>query len=358
MSDDDFQEFEEVIFSKKGSVGHILLNRPKALNALTLEMVMAMTNRLHRWSDDEDIVAVVVEGAGEKGFCAGGDIRALYDSGKAQTDYWYKFYSNEYRLDTLIHEYPKPYISLLNGITMGGGVGISINGKFRIASERTVFAMPETGIGLIPDVGGSYFLPRLPGAAGMYLGLTGARLRGPDATKLGVATHFMPEAETVSFMDELCGLDPDDATTADVESVIAKHTEPEYVSPYDNIRENVDAMFSGGSVQTICSSLEAAASEWSLDALRTLRSKSPLSVMVTFEQLRRGKNLTFRDGIAQELRCVMHINRGHDFYEGVRAVIVDKDNEPKWSPAQLEDVLPEKVAAHFENIGKQELVFL
>ncbi len=354
MSNDE----PEVIFEKRGTIGYVLLNRPKALNALTLDMVMAMTNRLRRWSDDEEIAAVVIDGAGEKGFCAGGDIRALYDSGKAGTDYWYRFYSNEYRLDTLIQEYPKPFIALMNGITMGGGVGVSVNGSYRIATEATVFAMPETGIGLIPDVGGSCFLPKLKGRAGIYLGLTGARLRGPDCVAVGIATDFMAERDLEKLVDDLSRIDPEGDLHAQVGEVIARYAEQDFASPYSSIQESVDELFAGGSVQTIISALEANGDEWAMKTLATIRSKSPTSVLVTFEQLKRGKLLSFRDGMAQELRCVMKIRTSHDFYEGVRAVIIDKDNEPKWKPARLEDVTSESIEAHFADIGKQELVFL
>lgn len=349
---------EDVLFEKRGSVGHILLNRPKALNALTLDMVLAMTNRLRRWASDEEIAAVVIEGVGEKGFCAGGDIRALYDSGKAGTDYWYKFYSNEYRLDTLIFEFPKPYIALMDGITMGGGVGVSVNGKYRVATERTMFAMPETGIGLIPDVGGSFFLPRLAGKAGVYLGLTGERLRGPDCVRVGVATHFVPANKLDTLVSALSEVDPDGDLHAQADDVLGRFAEPDYTSPYNAIKAQVDELFSGGSVQTILSALEADGGEWALKMRTRILSKSPTSVFVAFEQLLRGKMLSFRDGIAQELRCVMTIRGGNDFYEGVRAIIIDKDNEPKWNPSQFKDVSSDAIKAHFADIGKQELVFL
>ncbi len=344
----------EIIFSQKGALGHVLLNRPKALNALTLDMALAMTDQLLKWADDDAVQAVLVVGAGEKGFCAGGDIRALYDSGKAGTPYWYEFYSNEYRLDTLIHEFPKPYVALIDGITMGGGVGISVNGQYRVATDRTVFAMPETGIGLIPDVGGSYFLPRLPGAMGMYLGLTGARLKAADTVKLGVATHYVPDIALEGLHEDLAAI----ASSADVEHVLGKYAEAITEAPSDAIRGLVDQHFGHGSVADIIASLESADDEWAAKTLQVLQSKSPTSLLVTFEQLRRGKALSFREGIAQELRCVMRVRDGHDFFEGVRAVIIDKDNAPQWKPANIADVDPAYVAEHFAPLGDQEQTFL
>jgi len=344
----------EVLFERRGAVGHILLNRPKALNALTLYMVMEMTRQLQAWTVDDAVKVVVIEGAGEKGFCAGGDIRALYESGKAGTDYWYDFYSNEYRLNTLIKEFPKPYVAIMNGITMGGGVGVSVNGSHRVVSGRTVFAMPETGIGLIPDVGGSYFLPRLKGEAGMYLGLTGERMKGADSLHVGVGTHYVPEE---SLPDLVRGL-TETPSSAAVDDVLGKFAVAVEDTPYRAIEPSVDRLFAGDTVAEILAALKADGGEWATKMAKLIGTKSPTSVLVTFEQLRRGKELTFREGMSQELRCVMHINKGHDFYEGVRAVIIDKDNTPQWVPATLEAVAPDVVQAHFAGLGDKELAFL
>jgi len=345
-------EDAEVIFERRGALGYILLNRPKALNALTLEMVTEMTRQLQAWARDDAVEAVVIEGAGEKGFCAGGDIRALYESGKAGTDYWYDFYSNEYRLNTLIKEFPKPYIAIMNGITMGGGVGVSVNGSHRVVSDRTVFAMPETGIGLIPDVGGSYFLPRLKGEAGMYLGLTGERMKGADSLYTGVGTHFVSEGKLPELVAALA------VAGDDVGAVLSRFAEHPAEAPYTAIEADVDRLFAGDSVAGILGGLDADGGDWATKMAKTIRAKSPTSVLVTFEQLRRGKTLEFRDGMRQELRCVMRIRDGHDFYEGVRAVIVDKDNTPQWKPAALADISNEDVQAHFAGLGDKELVFL
>jgi len=193
----------DVLFEMRGAVGLITLNRPSALNALTRDMCLRMSEQLRQWARDEKISLVVVRGAGDRAFCAGGDIKALYESGKAGTRYVTDFYADEYRLNTLIKEYSKPYVALIDGITMGGGVGVSVHGSHRVAGDKTVFAMPETGIGLFPDVGGSYFLPRLPGALGMYLALTGARLKTADALYAGIATHYVPSVRHHALLDGL-----------------------------------------------------------------------------------------------------------------------------------------------------------
>jgi len=343
----------EVIFEVRGCVGHIFLNRPKALNALTLDMVMGMTGQLQAWANDDAIACIVIEGAGEKGFCAGGDIRALYESGQAGTNYWYEFYANEYRLNTLIKEFPKPYIAIMNGITMGGGVGVSVNGSHRIVSDRTMFAMPETGIGLIPDVGGSYFLPRLRGEAGMYLGLTGSRMKAADCLYVGVGTSYVPETELESLVAALCA-----DGSAGVDEVIARFAVSGDEAPYADIEADVDRIFGDASVADVIASLKSEGGEWAEGISKTIATKSPTSVLVTYEQLRRGKNLEFRDGMRQELRCVMAIRDGHDFYEGVRAVIIDKDGAPSWKPAALGDVSEADVQAHFDQLGDKELAFL
>ncbi len=348
---------EEVLFEHRGAVGHILLNRPKALNALTLDMVYAMTAQLQAWVTDDDIGAVVIEGAGEKGFCAGGDIRALYDSGKAGTSYWYDFYSNEYRLDTLIQEYPKPYVAIINGIVMGGGVGVSVNGAYRVASDRTVFAMPETGIGLIPDVGGSYFLPRLKGKSGIYCGLTGNRLKGADCAYVGVATHYTSESGLDALKSELEAIDPAGDLHGQVKGILDGANET-VEAPYAAIEANVDRLFAGQNASAVLNGLEGDVSESAAKWLSTIKTKSPTSVLVTFEQLKRGADLSFREGMAQELRCVMRICEGHDFFEGVRAVIIDKDNAPKWSPDTVEAISVAEVLAHFNDLGDKELTFL
>jgi enoyl-CoA hydratase len=343
MSDD-----AEVLFEKRGALGLITLNRPKALNALTHGMCVSMTAQLAAWAKDDEIKAVVVRGTGDRAFCAGGDIRALYESGKAGTPYALDFYRDEYVLDAAIKHYPKPYVALIQGIDMGGGVGVSVNGRYRIAGETMVFAMPETGIGLFPDVGGSYFLPRCPGQLGMYLGLTGARLKTTDSLYAGIATHFVPMAKWDGLIGVL-------ASGTEVEAAIAgvQDTVPDtFLSEH---RATIDRVFAGNSVEEVLAALDAEHEDWTDDAAKTIRTKSPTSLKLTFRQLREGAKLEFDDCMRMEFRMVNRIVAGRDFYEGVRATIIEKDGAPKWQPADLMQVSDADIAAYFAPLGQKEL---
>jgi enoyl-CoA hydratase len=343
MSDD-----AEILFEKRGALGLITLNRPKALNALTHEMCLVMKTQLDNWAKDDGVKVVAVRGAGDRAFCAGGDIRALYESGKAGAPYALEFYRDEYILNAAIKHYPKPYIALIHGFDMGGGVGVSINGRYRIAGETMVFAMPETGIGLFPDVGGSYFLPRCPGATGMYLGLTGARLKTADSLYAGLATHFVPMAEWDGLLDALStGTDPEAAIASLQEQVpdtfLAEH------------RAAIDKIFVGDSVEAILAALDAEHEDWADDAAKTIRTKSPTSSKITVRQLREGAKLDFDDCMKMEYRIVNRIVAGREFYEGVRATIIDKDGAPKWQPADLAQVTDANIAAYFAPLPDKEL---
>ena len=336
----------EVLFERRGRIGLITLNRPKALNALTLEMVRAMTPQLKAWAIDEHVKAVVVRSTGERAFCAGGDIRALYQSGVDKTPYASRFWAEEYRLNTLIKEYPKPYVALVQGIVMGGGVGLSVHGTYRVACETTVFAMPETGIGLFPDVGGTYFLPRLSGRTGMYLALTGARIKTADVRHLGIATHVAQYADYEGIIEALAG-------GSDVDAALRPYADPASDAPIAALAHAIDAHFGGESVEEIVASLAADPSEWSQATSQTIRSKSPTSLKIAFRQMQEGRLATFRDCMKLEYRITERIQQGVDFYEGVRATIIDKDGAPKWSPAALEEVKPWMVDAYFAPLGHE-----
>ena len=341
---------DEVLFEQQGRAGVITLNRPKALNALTLPMVDAMTAQLKAWRDDQRIEMVVVKGAGDKAFCAGGDIRALYDSGQAGTPYVIDFYAREYRLNTMIKRYSKPYIALVNGIVMGGGVGVSVHGSVRVCGERTMFAMPETGIGLFPDVGGTYFLPRCPGEIGMYLALTGARLDVTDARYAGVATHVVPQAQHENLLDALCN------SAVPLERVLEQHAVFAHDKPkLEGLRPTIDRHFSGASVDAIISSLQAGNSLFEEQTLKTLQSKSPTSLKVAFRQVREGAKLSFEDCMRLEFRLTNRFMRGVDFYEGVRAVIIEKDNAPRWNPPALHQVSAADVDRYFAPLDGGDL---
>lgn len=339
---------DDVIIRRAGDVGRLTLNRPQALNALNQAMVDAMTAALLDWREDAGVKAVVVDGAGEKGFCAGGDIRMLAESGQAGDGRAWRFWRDEYRLNTLIAEYPKPYVALMDGITMGGGVGVSVHGDFRVAGDRTTFAMPETGIGFHPDVGGAYFLPRLAGEIGTWMGLTGARLKAADCILTGVATHYVPSDTLAALIDALEGAALDHDGEA-VEALLGRFSGDAGQSDLALTRGLIDSAFAGDDIDAMAERLEAAGDAWSLRQLDILQSKSPTACQITLAALRRGADLSFRDVMIQDLRVSMRcLDDGSDFYEGVRAVILDKDNAPRWAPAQSD------VARWFEPLGRDE----
>ena len=281
---------DDVIIRKTGDVGRITLNRPKALNALNQDMVDAMTWALLEWRNDPEVKAVVVDGEGEKGFCAGGDIRMLAESGKAGDGRAWKFWRDEYRLNTLIAEYPKPYVALIDGVTMGGGVGISVHGEFRVAGDRTVFAMPETGIGFHPDVGGAFFLPRLAGEIGIWMGLTGARLKAADCIASGVATHYVP---TERFGELINALETDrlDDDGERIDQLLDGFGAAAGASELSLSLGLIDAAFAGDDPDAILGRLDQAGDDWSAKQALVLKSKSPTSVAATLAAMRKGRRV-------------------------------------------------------------------
>jgi enoyl-CoA hydratase/carnithine racemase len=344
----------EVLFENLAPAGYITLNRPKALNALTRDMCLAIKAQLDAWRDDDEIQRVVIKAAGDRAFCAGGDIRSLYESGKAGTSYARDFYRDEYILNATIRHYPKPYIAMLRGIVMGGGVGVSVHGRYRVADESTVFAMPETGIGLFPDVGGSHFLPRMPGEIGMYLALTGTRLKTEDCIYAGVATHFVPAAKWGELGDLLLATFEDVTPLSELFAGLPEPVTRTLPSLVEH-REKIDVYFAENSVEAILDVLDKDASDWARETAKTIRSKSPTAAKLAFRQIREGKNLDFDDCMRMEFRMVSRVVEGHDFYEGVRATIIDKDQLPKWQPARLEDVSDKDIDAYFAPLGDREL---
>ncbi len=346
---------DTVIARKTGQIGRITLNRPKALNALNQEMVEAMTAALLEWRSDDGVKAVVVDGEGEKGFCAGGDIRMLAESGKAGDGRAWRFWRDEYQLNTLIFEYPKPYVALIDGITMGGGVGISVHGDFRVAGDRTLFAMPETGIGFHPDVGGAFFLPRLAGELGAWMGLTGARLKTADCIAAGVATHYAPSDKQADLIAALESAELDDDGEV-LESLLDAHSGDPGRSDLALHRGLIDAAFAGEDLDAFFARLDAAGDAWSKKQASILSTKSPTSMAVTLSALRRGAALNFREVMTQDLRVsTRFLADGSDFYEGVRAVILDKDNAPNWA----KEAGAAALAAYFAPLEQeQEMSFL
>jgi len=350
---------EDVLFEQNGALGIITLNRPKALNALTHGMCLAIHKQLDAWKVDDSIKAVLVRGEGEKGFCAGGDVIALYNSGKAYRDgdksntAWREFFRDEYKMNAAIHHYPKPYIAFMDGITMGGGVGVSVHGDYRIVTERTMLAMPETGLGLMPDVGGGYFMPRLEGELGMYLALKGERIKAADCMDFGIATHFMESAQHYELIERLSRVE----TAGEVERVLGGMSGNAGNGKVALYRDDIDRMFAGSSVEDIMAALKDDGDEWAMAQYDAMAKLSPTSMKVTFKQMRDGEHLSFDDEMKVELRIVSHIIEGHDFYEGVRAILLDKDYAPKWQPDSFEGVSAAAVDAHFEELGEFELEF-
>jgi enoyl-CoA hydratase len=337
---------DEILFERRGAAGIVTLNRPAALNAVTHGMVRALGARLEEWRDDPAVTRVVVTAAGERAFSAGGDLRRLYDLGRAgrhgeALDFW----RDEYALNAAIKHYPKPYVSLIDGIVMGGGVGVSIHGSHRVAGDRFQFAMPEVGIGFFPDVGATWFLPRLPGELGAYCALTAERLRADDAVAAAVATHRVRSARLPELIDGLAGAVP-------VDALLAAFAEPAGEGPVGALRDLIDRHFAADSVEDILARLEAGEGRAATLAA-TIRAKAPLSLKIALAQVRRGPHWSFDDCMRAEFRIVSRIVRGEDFYEGVRAVIIDKDNAPRWRPATLSDVPAAEVERHFAPLARE-----
>ncbi|OAB57785.1 enoyl-CoA hydratase [Leptolyngbya valderiana BDU 20041] len=351
-------EEPEILFERKGPLALVTLNRPKALNALTLGMIREMQPQIEAWATDDAVKAVVVRGAGEKAFCAGGDVRAVWQAGKDGDRLTRDFFYEEYKLNRTIHVFPKPYVALIDGIVMGGGIGVSVHGSHRIAGDRTVAAMPETAIGLFPDVGGSWFLPRLPGRIGLWMALTGARLKTADSVYAGIATEYVASRQHEDLVEALAS---DLAKAADaraaVDAAIAEFAADPGPAPLAEHRAEIDRLFAAGRIADILAALEADGGEWAKAQLEILDGRSPTSMKVTAEQLVRGKDLDFDACMTMEYRMSQAAMAGHDFYEGIRAVLVDKDHTPKWQPATLAEVTDEMVESWFRPLGERDLTF-
>ncbi len=341
---------DEVLFCIEGGVVEITLNRPAAMNALTLDMARELYDRLSGWATADAVRAIVVRGAGDRAFCAGGDIRALYDAKQNGDPLTAEFFRAEYRLNHLVFHYPKPYIAMIDGIAMGGGVGLSVHAGTRIASESTLFAMPETGIGLFPDVGGSYFLPRCPGAIGMYLALTGARLRAADCLYAGIADHFIENAHHDALVADLR------AGTAIGDAVKRAAGDPG-PAPLAEKFDAINNCFANDGVEAIQAALEQRGDEWADKTLHAMAGKSPTSQKIAYFQLGEGAAKDFDACMVMEYRLSQHVMAGHDFFEGVRALIVDKDNAPHWQPDTLAEIDDAAVAAYFAPLGEGDLIF-
>jgi enoyl-CoA hydratase len=346
----------QTIFTITGGLGSIMLNRPKVLNALSAAQYHYLTELLTAWEEDPMVALVLLEGAGERAFCAGGDIRMVWDA-RASGDHAFNrdIFRTEYRLNRRIHCYPKPFVSLLDGIVMGGGAGLSINGTWRVATESTRFAMPETGIGFFPDVGATHFLGRCPGRFGLYLGLTGARLGPADCLWAGIATHFVPLEHMEALREGLrAAAGSEDARGAAAEVLASLHRDPG-PGPMAQRADEINRCFGQDSLNEILEALRAEKSEWAWDTVEELTSRSPTSLVVTYRQLSEGRGLAFDDAIRREFRLAWRFLAGRDLYEGIRAQVVDKDRRPVWSPASLSEVEDFTVEGYFASLGCDEL---
>jgi enoyl-CoA hydratase len=354
---------DDVHCDVQGGLARFRLDRPWALNALTIPIIREMDRMLRQWETDPSVKAVLIEGVGEKVFCAGGDIRVLSDAAKSG-DYEIirRFFWSEYTLNRLIKKYRKPYLAILNGITMGGGVGISVHGSHRIVSENTVFAMPETGIGMFPDVGGTWVLPRCPGQIGTYLALTGARLRAADCVYAGIATHNVATERLyeleIAIGEAVSSSEGESAVMQAITGILELYHDEDPDPPLAALRADIDRVFGLDSIEAMLEALDAMGPGWGADTAAVLRSKSPTSLKVALRQMRAGPLLTFDRAMQIEYRIAQRIVCSPDFAEGVRAVIVDKDGAPTWSPSTLEEVSEESVRAFFAPLAEvDELEF-
>ena len=347
----------DLIVRREGAVGVMRLNRPKAINAVTLEMFRDVDKALDEFEHASDVGLILLEGAGDRGLCAGGDIRALYESSKVKGDLGRILWREEYILNARIAKFPKPYVSFMDGIVMGGGVGLSAHSSHRIVTERTKLAMPEVGLGFFPDVGGTWLLSRSPGEIGTYFGLTGQTMNGPDAVYAGFADAVVPSASLAGLREALTKL-PSSVSAAEVKAVIDGFATGEIAGPVAAQRPQIDRWFAHDRMQDIVSALQSDGSELARSTLKTLNEKSPRGMVVALKLLRLARNSSsLEQCLVREYRAALEVFASDDFREGVRAAVIDKDRNPKWSPATIEQVTPEMVAPYFAEIGASELVF-
>ena len=347
----------DLIARREGAAGVIRLNRPKAINAVTLEMFRDIDKALDAFEADPAVAVILLEGAGERGLCAGGDIRALYESSKVKGDLGKILWREEYIINARIAKFAKPYVSFMDGIVMGGGVGLSAHSSHRVVTERTKLAMPEVGLGFFPDVGGTWLLARSPGEIGTYFGLTGQTMNGPDAVYAGFADAVVPSGKLAALREALTKLRPG-VTAAEVKNLIDGFATGETSGPIAAIEPQIDRWFGFDRMQDIVAALQADGSELAQSTLKTLNEKSPRGMVVALKLLRLARaSSSLEECLVREYRAALEVFASDDFREGVRAAVIDKDRNPKWSPSRIEDVTPEMVAPYFAEIGADELKF-
>ncbi|MGC2775539.1 MAG: enoyl-CoA hydratase/isomerase family protein [Bradyrhizobium sp.] len=347
----------DLIVRREGSAGIIRLNRPRAINAMTLEMSMGIDAALDRFETDPAVAVVVLEGAGERGLCAGGDIRGLYESSKVNGDLGKVFWRQEYVMNARIASFPKPYVAYMDGLVMGGGVGLSAHGRHRIVTEKTKLAMPEVGLGFFPDVGGTWLLSRAPGELGAYFGLTGQTMNGPDAIHARFADAVVPTEKWPALRDALTRVELG-TLSVEVDRLIAGFATSDAAGPVAAQQARIDAWFAHDNMHDIFAALEQDGSELALATLKTLREKSPRGMVVTLKLLRLARGaVALEECLVREYRAALEVFRSDDFREGVRAAIIDKDRQPRWSPPDVDQVTPDMLAPYLNEIGADELTF-
>jgi enoyl-CoA hydratase len=347
----------DLIARREGAAGVIRLNRPKAINAVTLEMFRDVDKALDTFEADPAVAVILLEGAGERGLCAGGDIRALYESSQVKGELGKVLWREEYILNARIAKFAKPYVAFMDGIVMGGGVGLSAHSRHRVVTERTKLAMPEVGLGFFPDVGGTWLLSRSPGEIGTYFGLTGQTMNGPDAVYAGFADAVVPSSKLAALRDVLTKIRPG-TSSSEIELLIDGFATGERSGPVAALQPQIDAWFAHDRMEDIVAALQRDGLELAQKTLQTLNEKSPRGMVVTLKLLRLARaSASLEQCLVREYRAALEVFVSDDFREGVRAAVIDKDRNPKWSPPRIEDVTPEMIAPYFAEIGADELVF-
>jgi enoyl-CoA hydratase len=347
----------DLIVRREGAAGVIRLNRPKAINAMTLEMSIGIDAALDRFETDPEVAVIVLEGAGERGLCAGGDIRGLWESSREGGDLGARFWRQEYVMNARIAKYPKPYVAFMDGLVMGGGVGLSGHASHRVVTDRTKLAMPEVGLGFFPDVGGTWLLSRSPGEIGTYFGLTGQTMNGPDAIHAKFADAVVPAVKWPGLREALTKV-CEGATAADVTRLINGFGTGETAGPVATREPIIDALFGFDRMEDIFAALKRDGSEFAQATLKTLDEKSPRGMVVTLKLLRLARTASsLEECLVREYRAALEVFRSDDFREGVRAAVIDKDRNPTWSPPRIEDVTPQMLAPYLAEIGADELKF-
>jgi len=347
----------DLIVRREGAAGVIRLNRPKAINAMTLEMSIGIDAALDRFEKDPEVALIILEGAGERGLCAGGDIRSLWDSSREGGDLGARFWRQEYVMNSRIAKYPKPYVAFMDGLVMGGGVGLSGHASHRVVTDRTKLAMPEVGLGFFPDVGGTWLLSRSPGEIGTYFGLTGQTMNGPDAIHAKFADAVVPAVKWPELREALTKV-RQGVSASDVSKLMNAFATGDAAGPVAAKAPVIDALFGFDRMEDIFAALKRDGSEFALATLKTLNEKSPRGMVVTLKLLRLARTASsLEECLVREYRAACEVFRSDDFREGVRAAVIDKDRNPTWSPPRIEDVTPQMLAPYLAEIGADELKF-